>query len=96
MELDKKPGTETYTIIFSPSPLTEPAFLREPVTRKPLSESEQAELAAFLGKHKAVEPVTELNDRDPSAPFVTVKLPPANAPKENGTPIAFEVRIQHQ
>jgi hypothetical protein len=94
--LDKKPGAETYTIIFSPGPITEPAFLREPVTRKPLSDSEQAELASFLAKHKTSDPVTELNDKDGKAPFVAVKLPPSNMPKESGAPIAFEVRIQHK
>ena len=43
LELDKKPGTETYTIIFSPGPLTEPALFSEQVTGKPLSETEQAD-----------------------------------------------------
>ncbi|MBC8031290.1 MAG: serine/threonine protein kinase [Pyrinomonadaceae bacterium] len=96
MELDKKPGTETYTIIFSSSPITEPAFLREPVTRKPLSDSEQAALASFLAKHKTSDPVTELNDKDGKAPFVAVKLPASDVLKESGVPIAFEVRIQHK
>jgi serine/threonine-protein kinase len=96
MELDKKPGTETYTIIFSPGPITEPAFLREPVTRKPLSDTEQAELATFLAKHKTLEPVTELNDKDSTSPFVTVKLPGSNVPRESGAPVVFEVRIQHK
>jgi hypothetical protein len=96
MELDKKSGAETYTIIFSPGPITEPAFLREPVTRKPLSDSEQSELASFLAKNKTEEPVTELNDKDGASPFVAVKLPPSNLPKESRAPIAFEVRIQHQ
>jgi len=96
MELDKKPGMEVYTIIFSPGPLTEPAFLREPVTQKPLSDSEQAEFASFLAKNKTVEPVMELNDKDGTSPFVAVKLPASNVRAEFGAPIAFEVRIQHK
>ena len=95
MELDKKPGMETYTIILSPSPLTEPAFLREPVTRKPLNDEQKAELATFLAQHPTSGPVTERNDKG-STPFVAVKLPASKFPKESGAPVAFEVSIQHQ
>src|SRR6185436_19429478 len=69
LELDKKPGTETYTIIFSPEPLKEPAFFNEQATGKPLSDSEQSELADFVARHKTNEAVTELNDKDGAAPF---------------------------
>jgi len=93
--LDKKPGTEMFTMIFSREPLTTPAFLDAQATGKPLGDSEKAELASFLAQHKASETVTELNDKDASAPFVAVKLPPATAGKA-GAPIAFEVRIQHK
>jgi hypothetical protein len=96
LKLDKKPGTETYTIIFSTSPLTDPALFSEPVTGKPLSESQQAALSDFLAKHKASEPVTELNDKNGSAPFVTVKVPQTDPSKDPGMPLIFEVRIQHK
>lgn len=96
LELDKKPGTETYTIIFSREPLTEPAIFSQQVTGKPLSESERAALNDFLAQHKTVEPVTELNDKDSSAPFVTVKLPQSQASKDSGAPLIFEVRVQHK
>lgn len=96
LEMDKKPGTETYTIIFSPGPLTEPALFSEQATGKPLSESEQVEFRNFLAKYRTSEPVTELNDKDGAAPFVAVKVPPANMPRQSGAPIAFEVRIQHK
>ena len=78
--MDKKPGTETYTMIFSPGPLTEPALFSEPVTGKPLSETKQADLSDFLAKHKTSKPVTELNNKDAAAPFVVVKLPQSNTP----------------
>jgi serine/threonine protein kinase len=96
MELDKKPGEEKYTIIFSPSPLTEPAFLREPVTRKPLNEEQRSELAKFLAQDQMSKPVTEFHHEGPTPPFVAVKLPTPKEPNESGAPIAFEVRIQHQ
>ena len=96
LELDKKPGTETYTIIFSREPLSEPALFSEQVTGKPLSETDRAEFNDFLAKHKTAEPVTELNDKDALAPFVTVKLPQSQAPKDSSAPLIFEVRIQHK
>jgi len=94
--LDEKPGTETFTIIFSPQPLSSPAFLSGRATGKPLNDTEQAEFANFLTKYKTNGPVTELNDKDAAAPFVAVKVPPSNMPKDSGAPIAFEVLIQHK
>jgi serine/threonine protein kinase len=96
LELDKKPGTENYTIIFSPEPLSAPAFLSSQATGKPLSDTEQAELSDFLTKYKTSEPVTEINDKDAEAPFVTVKVPPRAASENAGQPVLFEVRIQHK
>ena len=93
LELDKKPGTENYTIMFSPQPLSAPAFLSSEATGKPLSETEQAELKEFLAKHKTSDPVTEVNDKDAAAPFVTVKVPQSDA---SGGPVIFEIRIQHK
>jgi len=92
LELDKKPGTETYTIIFSPEQLSAPAFFKAQATMKPLSETEQAELTGFLSTHKTSEPVIEINDKDAAAPFVTVKVPQ----KGSAAPVVFEVRIQHK
>jgi Domain of unknown function (DUF4384) len=95
LELDKKPGTETYTMIFSTSPLTEPAIFSEPVTGKPLSESQQKELSNFLAKHKTSEPVTAVNDESGSAPHVTVKVPPSQG-SDSSAPLIFTVTIQHK
>ena len=96
LELDKKPGTENYTIIFSPARLSAPAFLSSQATGKPLSETEQAELTDFLAKYKTSEPVTELNDKDGAAPFVALKVPQSKDPKNSVVPVVFEVRIQHK
>ena len=96
LELDKKPGTENYTIIFSREPLSAPAFLSSEATGKPLSETEQAELTGFLAKYKTSEPVTEINDKDAAAPFVTVKVPKSTDSQDASRPVVFEVRIQHK
>ncbi len=93
LELDKKPGTENYTIIFSPQALSSPAFFNEQATGKPLSETEHAEFNTFIAQHKTTEPVTELNDKDSTAPFVTVKVPQS---ANDGALVVFEVRIQHK
>jgi Domain of unknown function (DUF4384) len=96
LELDKKPGTENYTIIFSPEPLSAPAFLSSQATGKPLSDTEQAELSDFLTKYKTSEPVTEINDKSAEGPFVTVKVPQRAASGNAAPPVLFEVRIQHK
>ena len=96
LELDKKPGTENYTIIFSPEPLSSPAFLGSQATGKPLSDTEQAELNDFLAKYKTSEPVTEVNDKDAGAPFVTVKLARPGESQDANRPVIFEVRIEHK
>jgi eukaryotic-like serine/threonine-protein kinase len=94
LELDKKPATETYTIIFSTSPLTEATLFSEPVTGKPLSDTQQKELNTFLEKHQTSEPLTELNDKSASKPFVTVKVPQSQ--QDSTAPLVFTLRIQHK
>ncbi|HEX9544783.1 MAG TPA: DUF4384 domain-containing protein, partial [Pyrinomonadaceae bacterium] len=93
LELDKKPGTENYTIIFSTQRLSTPAFLTQQATGKPLADTEQTELRDFLAQHQTNTPVTELNDKDAAAPYVALKIPAA---KDPGTPVIFEIRIQHK
>ena len=93
LELDKKPGTEDYTIVFSPQPLSYPGFFQDQVTGEPLNDVEQAELRAFLPKYEASKPLTEVNDKNPGEPFVLVKLPKTAV---DGNPIIFGIRIQHK
>ena len=89
--LDKTPGTDNFTIIFSKNPLSSPSFLNEPVTGEPLSASQQAELKAFVGKNQEQKAVTELDESNSRAPFVKVK----KIPDQTGNPIVFDIRIQH-
>lgn len=93
LQLDKNPGTEDYSIIFSPAPLAEPKFFSGQATGKPLTQEEQMELTSFLAKYKANEPIVEVDDKNTNEPFVKV-----NAPKSAsaGNPFVFEIRIQHK
>ena len=89
--LDKKAGTETYTVIFSPTPLTSPAFLKEAAGRE-LSAAEQKELEDFRAKYKANAPTTAVINGGGTDPLVSVKVPKAAASE----PVVFDVRIEHK
>ena len=91
LTLDAKPGTDNFMIIFSKVPLLAPSFLSEPVTDTPLSTEQQAELKAFVTKFQPKPPVTELDESNPQAQFVRVKI----APDQTNSPIVFDIRIQH-
>jgi hypothetical protein len=88
LTLDKNPGTDNFTIIFSKTQLAAPQALNASVTGKPLSANERAELKAFVTKHQEQPPVTE---PDESNSFVKVKV---NS-DQTGNPIVFDIRIQH-
>jgi hypothetical protein len=59
-----------------------------------LTETEQAELRDFLSKYKTSEPLTEIDDKDATRPFVRVKVPQSS--NRAATPVVFEVRIEHK
>jgi hypothetical protein len=91
LTLDKNPGTDVFTIIFAKSALPSPAFLNEAVTGKPLSAAQQAELKSLIAKYSEKPPATELDDSNPRAPLVRVKVPA----EQPSNPIVFDIRIQH-
>ena len=91
LTLDKNPGTDNFTIIFSKTQLTVPQALNVPVTGKPLSANERAELKAFVTKYQEQRPVTEPDESNSGAPFVKVKVNSDQA----RNPIVFDIRIQH-
>jgi hypothetical protein len=93
LELDKKPGTEEYTIVFSTDKLSAPAFLSAQATGKPLGETEQADFQEFLTKYKTSEPAVEIDDKDAARPFVRVKVP---QDKGSSAPVVFSIRIEHK
>jgi len=91
LTLDAHPGTDNFIIVFARSPLPEPSFLNEQVTGEPLAPAQQAELKAFVAKYQEQQAVTELDESNPKAPFVRVKV----KPDQSGNPIVFDIRIQH-
>jgi serine/threonine-protein kinase len=93
LKLDKKAGTEDYTIIFSPTPLNEPKFLSADATGEPLTREEQIELTSFLAKYKTNAPKSELNDKNADETFMELKVPKSGP---SGNPVVFDIRIQHK
>ncbi len=93
LALDKKPGTESYTVLFSREPLNSPPFLASQATGRPFREAEKSSWELFLSQNRTVKPVIELNDVEGIAPFVTIKVP---EPDLSVNPIIFEIRIQHK
>jgi hypothetical protein len=91
LTLDKSPGTDNFTVIFSLTPLASPQFLNTPVTGEPLTDSAQQELQSFIAKYREKAPVTELDESNLESPFVRVKV----VPDKTGNPIVFDIRIQH-
>ncbi|HYN25196.1 MAG TPA: hypothetical protein VES69_09150, partial [Pyrinomonadaceae bacterium] len=93
LKLDKKAGTEDYTIIFSPTSLNEPKFLSAEATGEPLTREEQMELTGFLDKYKTNGPKSELNDKNSNEPFMALIVPKSGP---SGNPVVFDIRIQHK
>jgi len=93
LKLEKKAGTEDYTIIFSPTPLDDPKFLSAEATGEPLTREEQMELTSFLAKYKTNVPKGELNDKNANEPFMELKIPKSGP---SGNPVVFDIRIQHK
>jgi serine/threonine-protein kinase len=91
MNLDKNPGTEEFTMIFSTSKLETPAFLNEAALHE-LSDSEQKELEDLVNQSKANLLGTEVI-KTGSSPFVSVKVPQTAT---EGAPVVFKIRIDHK
>lgn len=89
--LDKNPGTDSFTIIFTKTPLQSPSFLNERVTGAPLSQTQQAELKAFVATYQRTVVKFEHDESNERAPFVRVKA----SPDQTGNPVVFDIRIQH-
>jgi len=91
LTLDKKPGTDHFTMIFSKTPLSSPSFLNGPVTGDALTAGQQAELKDFISRYQSKPPTTELDESNARAPFVRVKA----VTDQTSNPIVFDIRIQH-
>jgi serine/threonine-protein kinase len=91
LNLDTTAGTDEFTIIFSGTPLTTPAFLGDDALRA-LSDSEQTELNQAIAGFKSNLAGTEVMKGAP-APFVSVKVPQSAA---DGAPVVFKIKIAHK
>ena len=91
LTLDKNPGTDNFTVVFSKTPLSSPSLFNEQVTGEPLPATQQSDLKTFLSRYQDKRPVTELDESNAQAPFVKVKTPP----DQTNNPMVFEIRIQH-
>jgi serine/threonine protein kinase len=89
--LDKTPGSESYTMIFSATRLESPHFLKDLKSGNELSSADYKELASFLEAYKN-NSVADYNNSDPKAPFITLK----SGSKGAGNPLVFDFRIEHR
>ena len=92
IQLDKTEGTEYWTVIFSLTPLTSPAFLSAEAGSE-LTGEEQTEFEQFRNQHKANAPSTNVNTGAGADPSVSIKVPAARAKDE---PVVFDIRIEHK
>jgi len=91
INLDKNAGTDEFTIIFSGSQLTTPAFLDGAALHE-LNDSEQADLKNMITQFTSNLAGTEVMKNAP-APFVSVKVPQSAA---EGAPVVFKIKIAHK
>src|SRR5215813_2505249 len=91
LNLDKNPGTDEFTVIFSGSQLNSPAFLNEAALHE-LTDAQQKELGELVNQWRGNLLGTEVI-KTGSAPFVSVKIPQTAT---EGAPIVFKIRIEHR
>jgi len=91
MNLDETAGTDEFTIIFSGTPLTTPAFLEDDALRE-LTDKEKSELDQTVAGFKSNLAGTEVM-KNASAPFVSVKVPQSAT---EGAPVVFKLKIAHK
>jgi serine/threonine protein kinase len=91
LNLDKNPGTDEFTVVFSSARLAAPAFLNDAALHE-LTEAEQKEFADLVTQWRANLLGTEVINTGAS-PFVSVKVPQTAA---QGAPVVFKIRIDHK
>ena len=89
--LDKTPGTDEFTIVFSPNAISTPAFFAGPSEHQ-LTADEQKQWNDFRAQFKANAVGTEVI-KTGATPFVSVKVPQT---AEEGAPVIFQVKIEHK
>jgi len=91
LNLDKNPGSDEFTLIFSGSPLSTPAFLSEHALHE-LTPAEQKQLADLVTQSRGNLLGTEVI-KTGASPFVSVKVPQTAA---EGAPIVFKIKLDHK
>jgi hypothetical protein len=91
LTLDKNPGTDNFTVVFSKTLLPAPSLFNNQVTGEPLPAAQQTDLKTFITRYQDKRPATELDESNAQAPSVKVKAPA----DQTNNPIVFEIRIQH-
>jgi len=90
LNLDKTPGTDEFTIIFSTKPLDQISFLSSKAGHE-LNQDEQKQLDTLREQSRANQVGAEVI-KTGASPFVSVKIP-QNA---EGNPVIFMVRLEHK
>jgi hypothetical protein len=91
IRLDETPGTDEFTFVFSPSPISAPAFFAGP-SQHPLTSEELKQWDSFLAQAKANAATIEVI-KTGASPQTAVKVA-QNAP-ENAS-VVFSVHIEHK
>jgi len=84
IRLDETPGTDEFTFVFSPSPISAPAFFAGP-SQHPLTSEELKHWDSFLAQAKANAATIEVI-KTGASPFVSVKVPQTAS---EGEPVVF-------
>jgi serine/threonine protein kinase len=91
LELDKNPGTEEYTIIYSTTPLLAPAFLAARAGHE-LTPAELKELDDLRERAQTTATALDVKEEGAGAPAVSVNVPDKDAARL----VVFDIRIEHQ
>ncbi len=91
IKLDKTPGTDEFTVVFSSNAISTPAFFAGPSEHQ-LTAEEQKQWNDFRAQFKANAVGTEVI-KTGATPFVSVKMPQT---AEGGAPVMFQVKIEHK
>jgi hypothetical protein len=90
LELDKNPGTEEYTVIYSATPLLAPRFLAERAGHT-LTPAEQKELDDLRARAQTAATTLDVKDIGLTR-VVAVNVPDRDAARL----VVFDIRIEHQ
>lgn len=91
LQLDKNPGTEEYTVIYSQTPLLAPQFLVARAGHE-LTPAELSQLEDLRASAKTAAPVFDVKESGEGLRVISVAVPRADA----ASLVVFDIRIEHQ